>query len=213
MAFSSSKLLLLVCSFCLFSFLAFGRDFSIVGYSSEDLNSMDKLIQLFESWMSRHGKIYESIEEKLLRFDIFKDNLKHIDERNNMISNYWLGLNEFADLSHQEFKNKYLGLKVDYSRRRESPQEFTYKDVELPKSVDWRKKGAVTQVKNQGSCGKYIYTYIVIIIHGPTQEIIILFEILAFHCDTIIRNMIPCQIEIITALYDIIQPLMTWLPC
>jgi len=158
MAFSStSSKLLLLASLCMFASLAFCRDFSIVGYSSEDLKSMDKLIELFESWMSRHGKIYESIEEKLLRFEIFKDNLKHIDERNKEISNYWLGLTEFSDLSHQEFKNKYLGLKVDYSRRRESPEEFTYKDVELPKSVDWRKKGAVTPVKNQGSCGKYIY--------------------------------------------------------
>lgn len=155
MAFSS-KLLLLLASFFLFASLSFGRDFSIVGYSSEDLKSMDKLIQLFESWMSRHGKIYETIEEKLLRFEIFKDNLKHIDERNKVTTSYWLGLTEFADLSHQEFKNKYLGLKVDYSRTRESPEEFTYKDVQLPKSVDWRKKGAVTQVKNQGSCGKYI---------------------------------------------------------
>ena len=118
---------------------------------------MDKLIELFESWMSKHGKIYETIEEKLLRFEIFKDNLKHIDERNKVISNYWLGLNEFADLTHQEFNKKYFGLKVDSSRRRESPEEeFTYRDVDLPKSVDWRKKGAVTQVKNQGSCGKYI---------------------------------------------------------
>ncbi|XP_020219761.1 cysteine protease XCP2 [Cajanus cajan] len=153
MAFSSSKALVLVCSFFLFASLAFGRDFSIVGYSSEDLKSMDKLIELFESWMSKHNKIYESIEEKLLRFEIFKDNLKHIDETNKVVSNYWLGLNEFADLSHQEFKKKYLGLKVDYSTRRESPEEFSYKDVELPKSVDWRKKGAVTPVKNQGSCG------------------------------------------------------------
>ncbi|GAU51427.1 hypothetical protein TSUD_309280, partial [Trifolium subterraneum] len=74
---------------------------------------MDKLIELFESWMSRHGKIYETIEEKLLRFEVFKDNLKHIDDRNKIVSNYWLGLNEFADLSHQEFKNKYLGLKEE----------------------------------------------------------------------------------------------------
>lgn len=125
-----------------------------MGYSSEDLESMDNLILLFESWISKHGKIYESIEEKLLRFEIFKDNLKHIDEKNKVVSNYWLGLNEFADLSHQEFKNKYLGLKVDSSKTRESPEEFTYRDVYLPKSVDWRKKGAVTPVKNQGSCGK-----------------------------------------------------------
>lgn len=159
MAFSpSSKTLLLACSLCMFVCLAFGRDFSIVGYSSEDLKSMDKLIELFESWMSRHGKIYESIEEKLLRFEIFKDNLKHIDETNKVVSNYWLGLNEFADLSHHEFKKQYLGLKVDFSTRRESSEEFTYRDVDLPKSVDWRKKGAVTNIKNQGSCGKYINT-------------------------------------------------------
>lgn len=157
MAFLSSKTLVLTCSLCFFLSLAFGRDFSIVGYSSEDLKSMDKLIELFESWMSRHGKIYETIEEKLLRFEVFKDNLKHIDDRNKIVSNYWLGLNEFADLSHQEFKNKYLGLKVDLSQRRESSEEeFTYRDVDLPKSVDWRKKGAVTPVKNQGQCGKYI---------------------------------------------------------
>jgi len=156
MAFFSPKTLVLTCSLCLFLSLAFGRDFSIVGYSSEDLKSMDKLIELFESWMSRHGKIYETIEEKLLRFEVFKDNLKHIDDRNKVVSNYWLGLNEFADLSHQEFKNKYLGLKVDLSQRRESSEEeFTYRDVDLPKSVDWRKKGAVTPVKNQGQCGKY----------------------------------------------------------
>lgn len=89
------------------------------------------------------------------RFEIFKDNLKHIDERNKVIANYWLGLNEFADLSHEEFKKMYLGLNGELAARRQSPEEvFTYRDVmEIPKSMDWRKKGAVTPVKNQGSCG------------------------------------------------------------
>ncbi|XP_060965475.1 cysteine protease XCP1-like [Cannabis sativa] len=86
-------------------------DFSIVGYSSEHLTSIDKLVYLFYKWISKHGKIYESIEEKFQRFEIFRDNLKHIDETNKKISDYWLGLNEFADLSHEEFKSKYLGLK------------------------------------------------------------------------------------------------------
>ncbi|GMJ03429.1 xylem cysteine peptidase 1 [Hibiscus trionum] len=138
-----------------FAVSALSHDFSIVGYSPEHLSSTDKLIELFEEWISKHGKIYESIEEKLKRFEVFKDNLKHIDKRNKEISSYWLGLNEFADLSHDEFKNMYLGLKrPDVGRDSQSPKEFGYGDVvELPKAVDWRKKGAVTPVKNQGSCG------------------------------------------------------------
>ncbi|GMN50125.1 hypothetical protein TIFTF001_019279 [Ficus carica] len=130
-------------------------DFSILGYSPEHLTCIDKLVHLFDLWMSKHSKIYNSIEEKVERFEIFKDNLKHIDERNKQISDYWLALNEFADLSHEEFKSKYLGLKPEFTRRRSASSEnFSYRDVvDVPKSVDWRKKGAVTPVKNQGSCG------------------------------------------------------------
>ncbi|THG08928.1 hypothetical protein TEA_003503 [Camellia sinensis var. sinensis] len=109
--------------------------------------------------MAKHGKAYKSLEDKLHRFELFKDNLKHIDERNKNIVNYWLGLNEFADLSHEEFKKTYLGLKVELPKNRGSFEEFTYRDVvDLPKSVDWRKNGAVTAVKNQGSCGKCLWT-------------------------------------------------------
>ncbi|KAK9270241.1 hypothetical protein L1049_025818 [Liquidambar formosana] len=151
---SFSKIFPLFFSISLFACASFARDFSIVGYSPEDLTSIDKLIDLFESWMSKHGKTYESLQEKLHRFEVFKDNLKHIDETNKEVSNYWLGLNEFADLGHEEFKKMYIGLKVELPKRRESLKEFSYEDVaDLPKSVDWRKKGAVTRVKNQGSCG------------------------------------------------------------
>jgi xylem cysteine proteinase len=84
MALSSLSLMFLLA----FSFMSFfansglARDFSIVGYTPEDLTSGDKIIDLFESWISKHGKIYESMEEKWLRFEIFKDNLFHIDETN-----------------------------------------------------------------------------------------------------------------------------------
>ena len=155
MALSSySKISLLAFSVSLFACFALAHDFSIVGYSPEHLTCLDKILELFESWVSKHGKTYRSIEEKLHRFEIFKDNLKHIDERNKEISSYGLGLNEFADMSHEEFKNKYLGLKPGLPRRGGSSRDFSYRDVvDLPKSVDWRKNGAVTPVKNQGSCG------------------------------------------------------------
>ncbi|OAY54730.1 cysteine protease XCP1 [Manihot esculenta] len=155
MALSVSNISLLTFLASLFICSAIAHEFSIVGYSPEHLTSMDKLSELFESWMSKHGKIYNTIEEKLHRFEVFQDNLKHIDHRNKEVTSYWLGLNEFADLTHEEFKSKYLGLNTDFSRRRTS-EDISYRDldvVDLPKSVDWRKKGAVTPVKNQGSCG------------------------------------------------------------
>ncbi|KAL6209097.1 hypothetical protein ACLB2K_020040 [Fragaria x ananassa] len=157
-SFSKVSLLLFIVPFFLGT-CSLAHEFSIVGYSPEHLSSMDKFIELFESWISKHGKIYHNMEEKLHRFEIFRDNVKHIDERNKKldVDSYWLGLNEFADLSHEEFKSKYLGLKGEAPRRRESSEaEFSYRDFDveaLPKSVDWRKKGAVTPVKNQGSCG------------------------------------------------------------
>lgn len=167
MAFAAfSKLLLLSLSVSLFASRCVfaGNDlihddhhFSIVGYGSHDLSSIDRLIRLFESWVERHGKIYHNIEEKLHRFEVFRDNLDHIDETNKKVQNYWLGLNEFSDMTHDEFKKKYLGLNAELPKTGKA-LEFSYKDVQfeaLPKSVDWRKKGAVTPVKNQGNCGGY----------------------------------------------------------
>ncbi|ONK68715.1 uncharacterized protein A4U43_C05F15150 [Asparagus officinalis] len=155
---SKFSLLCVVFSLCLLKCSAIPRDYSIVGYSEKDLMSRDSLIDLFESWMDKHAKIYDNFKEKLMRFEIFKDNLMHIDETNKRESSYWLGLNEFADMSHDEFKEKYLGLRPDFRKRMEgyceSREDFRDEDApKLPKSVDWRKKGAVTYVKNQGQCG------------------------------------------------------------
>ncbi|XP_021911873.1 chymopapain-like [Carica papaya] len=131
-------------------------DFYTVGYSQDDLTSIERLIQLFDSWMLKHNKIYESIDEKIYRFEIFRDNLMYIDETNKKNNSYWLGLNGFADLSNDEFKKKYVGsVAEDFTGLEHFDNEdFTYKHVtNYPQSIDWRAKGAVTPVKNQGSCG------------------------------------------------------------
>ncbi|KAJ6799974.1 cysteine protease XCP1-like [Iris pallida] len=158
---SNMKLSILYFSMFLSACSGLPRDFSIVGYSEEDVGSNDRLVDLFESWASRHGRTYGSFREKMARFEIFKDNLKHIDETNRKeegAGSYWLALNGFADVSHEEFKRRYLGLRSRGPplRRRGSGSSFKYGGldiVELPKSVDWRKKGAVTHVKDQGQCG------------------------------------------------------------
>jgi xylem cysteine proteinase len=103
--------------------------------------------------------MYASPKEKLKRYGIFKQNLMHIAETNRRNGSYWLGLNQFADIAHEEFKSNYLGLKQGLSRtgaQTRTPTTFRYAAAaNLPWSVDWRYKGAVTPVKNQGKCGEF----------------------------------------------------------
>ncbi|GMI82559.1 xylem bark cysteine peptidase 3 [Hibiscus trionum] len=110
--------------------------------------------QLFESWCDQHGKTYSSEEEKSYRLRVFEDNYAFVTQHNDMPnSSYSLALNAFADLTHHEFKASRLGLSaaaIEF-RRPNLGKPSLVRDI--PASVDWRKEGAVTQVKDQVSCG------------------------------------------------------------
>uniref|UniRef100_A0A6N2L8Z7 Peptidase C1A papain C-terminal domain-containing protein n=1 Tax=Salix viminalis TaxID=40686 RepID=A0A6N2L8Z7_SALVM len=149
----------------------------------EHLTSVDKLVELFELWISRHGKAYNSLDEKLH---------STLTKETRRLPTYWLGLNEFADLSHGEFQSKYLGLYPEFPGKKSS-QDFSYRDfVDLPKSVDWRKKGAVTPVKNQGSCGSCWAFSTVAAVEGINQivtgNLTSLSEQQLLDCDTSFNN-------------------------
>lgn len=110
----------------------------------------------FVDFKERHGKTYESEEEELRRFKIFRINLLKIRILNKFdFGSATYGVNEFADLEHKEFMEQYTGLGMD--KRIEADFHFSEpefdREAELPTEVDWREKGAVTEVKNQGSCG------------------------------------------------------------
>lgn len=131
-------------------------DFSGVGYYPTDLESEESLGNLYQSWVLKHGKEYNSLDEMDLRFQIFKNNLRFIDEHNkNAIGNdnYWLGLNSFADLTHEEFKSKYVGSKLVRKHAKAPRTSFRYRHARAAPNVDWRETGAITNVKDQGSCG------------------------------------------------------------
>jgi len=106
--------------------------------------------------MLQHGKSYNSVEEYNKRFQTYQDNLKRIDELNVHYSpKTKFGANKFADLSKEEFKNTYLSKQVAV-RDNTWPIARDYSDEvieNLPASFDWRTKGAVTGVKDQGQCG------------------------------------------------------------
>ena len=131
---------------------------SVVGYSQEDIVLPNRILDLFSSWSVKHSKIYVSPKEKVKKYEVFRQNLKHIVETNRRNGSYWLGLNQFADVAHKEFKASYLGLSAGLAGTNgtRAPTTFRYENaMDLPREVDWRKKGAVTPVKNQGDCGKH----------------------------------------------------------
>ena len=117
------------------------------------------LSERHEQWMTRYGRVYKDEAEKYMRFQIFKDNIKFIKEFNkDGKQSYKLGINEFADQTNEEFQASRNGYKMKTSPRTSQTTLFRYENVTaVPSSMDWRKKGAVTPVKDQGQCGNMKY--------------------------------------------------------
>ena len=80
----------------------------------------------------------------------------YIQQHSEKNLSYWLGLTKFADLTNEEFRRQCTGTRVNRSRRATRKTGFWYADSEVPDAVDWREKGAVTSVKDQGSCGMLV---------------------------------------------------------
>eukprot|EP00877_Chromochloris_zofingiensis_P008580 jgi/Chrzof1/3976/Cz13g15200.t1 len=115
--------------------------------------------QAFWQWVAKHGKHYkENALEFEHRFRTWLENLEYVLEYNSKHETHWLGMNVHADLSHDEYKQKYaLGLnKYQRSNLENRPQSFKYANLSadnLPQLVDWRQSNAVAEVKNQMNCG------------------------------------------------------------
>ena len=107
-----------------------------------------------EQWMARYGRVYKDGDEKDKRFEIFKDNVARIESFNKAMDKpYRLSVNEFADLTNEEFTASRNRFKAHICSTEAT--SFKYENVSaVPSTIDWRKKGAVTPVKDQGQCGK-----------------------------------------------------------
>jgi len=113
-----------------------------------------------QQWMAEHGRTYKDEAEKARRFQVFKANADFVDRSNAAGRNsYQLAINEFADMTNDEFVAMYTGFKAVPAGAKKT-SGFKYENLTLSdadqQAVDWRQKGAVTGIKNQGQCGNHI---------------------------------------------------------
>ncbi|CAN6234397.1 unnamed protein product [Urochloa humidicola] len=146
MAFPKALLLAILGCVCFFSAVLAARELS------DDSAMVDR----HEQWMLQYGCIYKDDAEKARRFEVFKANVKFIESFNAAGNRkFWLGANQFADLTNDEFKATKTNKGFNPNAVK-VPTEFRYANVSpdgLPATVDWRTKGAVTPIKDQGQCG------------------------------------------------------------
>jgi KDEL-tailed cysteine endopeptidase len=115
----------------------------------------------FNDFQKTYNKNY-SEDEYISRFNIFLNNLNIITTHNQQANNNFLmSINEFSDLTSNEFKEKYVGKTYKYEKS-EDCSYVNYTDVTIGpdftivqdvENFDWREYNAVGPVRNQGQCG------------------------------------------------------------
>jgi len=121
----------------------------------QGLQSAEGQVKLFSSWMKQEHNQYSSPQEKSFRFRVFRGHLKEIVATNAAQDMYTLDVNFMAGLTEQE-QQQYYGINASLSSDYESDYDgriMSGLTLSEASAIDWRAKGKVGPVKNQGGCG------------------------------------------------------------
>ncbi|XP_056643031.1 procathepsin L-like [Diorhabda sublineata] len=118
--------------------------------------TIEEATEKWNVFKTTHSKQYHPKEEQL-RFTIFQENLRKIEEHNAKYESgevsYYFAVTGFADLTSEEFKAM-LNSQMSTKPKMNNTNRFVVDpEADVPDSIDWREKGAVLPVKNQGNCG------------------------------------------------------------
>ena len=120
------------------------------------LAAAHEIEQEYIGYLAQHGKSYGTEEEYQFRLAIYARKAEQVRQWNAKAAldgTSTIGINHMADWTDSEYK-KLLGYRNRVGSVRNEIPSGVYGEVpKAPESVDWREKGAVTPVKNQGMCG------------------------------------------------------------
>ena len=113
---------------------------------------MEKLMfSNFQKFITKYKKKYNSVNEFLARYEVFKRNVNAAFSEQN--ESFQVGITKFSDMTHQEFARTYLNLNYDALAMANFEPVTVENTNAAPSSYDWRNAGRVSKVKDQGSCG------------------------------------------------------------
>jgi C1A family cysteine protease len=123
-------------------------------------------LENFDTYQKHFGKVYKTKAELTKRAQIFHANVEDIKAHNEKFARkkvtFSKAINQFTDMTDEEYFEFANGLPTrtdDLKQKYPSDDEFVrslhekFSKVKAPASVDWREKGGVTHIKNQGQCG------------------------------------------------------------
>ena len=121
---------------------------------TENLISSNDEWKQFSNFQEKFAKKYENLEELESRFQVFRSNLRNIIVHNlDVNQNFTMGVNQFTDLTPQEFKDQFVSGLKRAELGASNCVSFSGTGKTVPDSYDWRAHNAVTPVKDQGQCG------------------------------------------------------------
>lgn len=100
--------------------------------------------------MKKFNKKIDNPEQLFYRASLFQQYVEKMNQHNSDHKQTWkMGINQFSDLTDEEFTSTFLGELSTLSRTLQVEEV----NAGFRGSVDWRNTGIITPIKNQGQCG------------------------------------------------------------
>merc|ERR1712165_162201 len=112
----------------------------------------------WDTYKKSYNKVYDEMQE-VIRRSIWEKNLRAIHEHNLLrdegVHSFSVGINEYSDLTHEEYRSTLLGYKQSNATR-QGALFMAPSNIQVPKKVDWRDEGKLVSLSEQNlvDCSK-----------------------------------------------------------